>query len=260
MSLLFRDQCKDALGGAGPSGLAKLWLRVLVDMGTTACREHLFQIQQSMKQSLINSLFQKPTVTFGKVFTVTFLLLSAVLIITVVFLLPKAYSSTARVAVAKPNLATGEYDPYFIQTEFERITSKEGLNRVIEELGLKKRLSELTGARRLMPSESYQLLRRMVEVRQFRNTSMIEVNVYSEDRIAAAEIANRIVDVYRRSAEEAKSYRTVEVTDRAEPGLRPVRPNLPLNLFVGLISILAFAAILALLIRRFALKHSMPVT
>src|SRR5439155_21748471 len=40
---------------------------------------------------------------------------------------------------------------------------------------------------------------KQVEVRQFRNTSLIEIQVYSEDRKEAAEIANKIADVYKES-------------------------------------------------------------
>lgn len=275
MSLLFRDQCRDALDGAGPLGLVKLWLRVLADTGTGGCREHLLQLQQAMNQSLINSLFRNPTLTFAKVFSVTFLLLSAV-IVTVVSWLPKVYLSTARVAVEQQGYsvsfspdgntltsrATGGYDPYFMQTEFEKITSKNILNQVIEELGLTQWLAQQTGAPRLTLDESYQLLRRMVNVRPFPNSGLVEVRVFSEDRVAAAEIANKIVDVYRLVSKTARPQGNVEVADRAEPSLRPVRPNLPLNLFLGLVSSLAFSAILALalLIRRFASAHSRGVS
>ncbi len=257
MSLLFRDQCKHTLGGAGPSGLAKLWMRVLVDTGTTACREHLLQLQQAMSQSLINTPFRKPTMTFAKVFAATFLLLAAALTVIVVFWPPKdVYASTARVAVERQDNATGGYDPYFVQTEFEKILSREVLRQVIAELGLTKWLAQQTGEPRLTPAKALQLLGRMVEVRQTRNTSLIEVRVFSEDRVVAAEIANKIVDVYRLHSKAARPQGNVQVVDSAEPGLRPVRPNLPFRLFLGLVFSLALAAIMALLIRRFASKHS----
>src|SRR3954469_20969159 len=63
----------------------------------------------------------------------------------VTFILPETYMSTARIEVGKdtpdiptimqPNTAM-QYDPYFIQTEFEKIKSTKVLNKVIERLNL----------------------------------------------------------------------------------------------------------------------------
>jgi len=73
----------------------------------------------------------------------------------------------------------------------------------------------------------------MVSIRAFRNTSLIEVSVFSRDRNEAAAIANQLVDTYRGLANSSPLRVVAEVTDRAEPGLCPVRPNPCLNLFVG---------------------------
>src|ERR1700741_1770579 len=63
----------------------------------------------------------------------------------VTFILPETYMSTARIEVGKdtPGVASilqqqalPGYDPYFIQTEFEKIKSQKVLPRVIEELNL----------------------------------------------------------------------------------------------------------------------------
>src|SRR5919109_2545850 len=61
----------------------------------------------------------------------------------VTFILPESYMSTVRIAVEKDTSdiaplmglpPSGQYDPYFIQTEFEKIRSKKVLYQVIEEL------------------------------------------------------------------------------------------------------------------------------
>lgn len=64
----------------------------------------------------------------------------------VTFLLPQSYSSTVRIEVKKDStdiapLLMGVqqeagFDPYFIQTEFEKIKSKEVLYEVIDDPGL----------------------------------------------------------------------------------------------------------------------------
>src|SRR5439155_17663782 len=65
----------------------------------------------------------------------------------VTFILPKSFSSTARIKVERDQSDISEiggrmtapgaaYDPYFIQTEFEVIQSEVILGKVIEELNL----------------------------------------------------------------------------------------------------------------------------
>src|SRR5215217_1213132 len=66
----------------------------------------------------------------------------------VTFILPETYMSTARIEVGKDTPDIGSilnpttpigYDPYFIQTEFEKIKSQRVLHRVIDELKLQEK-------------------------------------------------------------------------------------------------------------------------
>jgi capsular exopolysaccharide synthesis family protein len=125
----------------------------------------------------------------------------------VTYMLPKYYMSTARIAVEKeaPDVdplggtrVVNAYDPYFIQTEFEKIQSKEYLKQVVEdrELNLNERWKKYNDGVPLKTSESISILKRQLEVRQFRNTSLIEIRVLSRDREEASEIANKIAEVY----------------------------------------------------------------
>ncbi len=133
----------------------------------------------------------------------------------VTFILPESYKSTVRIEVGKDNpdiapLLLGaqtqnSFDPYFIQTEFEKIKSKNVLNRVINELNLQEEWSKRFGAEgKLKTSEIYQLLVRQIDVRQSRNTSLIEISVFDENRQRAAEIANAIARVYGEVRTEAR--------------------------------------------------------
>jgi beta-lactamase regulating signal transducer with metallopeptidase domain len=122
---------------------------------------------------------------------------------------PKLYASTVRISIAKdpdPSQPSGpwtapddrkSFDPYWIQTEFEKIKSRLVLYTVIEKLGLNERWAKRFGAEdRLKTSDTFQLLVKNVEMRQSRNTSLIEIKVFSKQPREAAEIANEIARTY----------------------------------------------------------------
>jgi polysaccharide biosynthesis transport protein len=128
----------------------------------------------------------------------------------VTFILPESYRSTVRMEVGKDNpdiapllfgvQAQTAFDPYFIQTEFEKIRSKDVLYKVIEipSLHIPERWTKRYNAESMLRTpEIYQLLYKQVDVRQSRNTSLIEIHVYSEDKQEAADIANAIAAVYK---------------------------------------------------------------
>jgi capsular exopolysaccharide synthesis family protein len=148
----------------------------------------------------------------------------------VTFVLKESFASTVRIAVEKdvpdvPLLGQsqiqGGFDPYFIQTEFEKIQSKSILYPVIQDLGLqktwaKRRYNETTP---LTLPETYRLLRRDLDVRQSRNTSLIEIKVFSEEKEEAASIANKI-------AEQYQTNRIVLKTQQAQKGIALLKEKL----------------------------------
>jgi capsular exopolysaccharide synthesis family protein len=93
--------------------------------------------------------------------------------------------------------ANMQFDPYFIQTEFQKIQSKKVLHQVINHLGLNKTWAERYNAETLTTNETYMVLQNLIQINQFRNTSIIEITAYSEDREEAAEIANSIAEQYQ---------------------------------------------------------------
>src|SRR4029079_18905010 len=107
----------------------------------------------------------------------------------VTFILPEAYSSVVRIEVGKdtPDIAPllygaqtqNAFDPYFIQTEFEKIKSKRVLNTVINELNLQEEWSKRYGAEgKLKTSEIFQLLVKQVDVRSEEHTSELQSLAY----------------------------------------------------------------------------------
>jgi capsular exopolysaccharide synthesis family protein len=129
----------------------------------------------------------------------------------VTFILPESYSSMVRIAVEKDvsditplgfAQNSTQYDPFFLQTEFEKIRSTKVLHTVIQGLDLNKRWGErYNNGVPLKTAQTYAILSGKIDVRQTRNTSLIEIRVYSDAKEKpaeeAADIANRIAKVYK---------------------------------------------------------------
>src|SRR5215831_10759569 len=135
----------------------------------------------------------------------------------VTFVLPESYSSTARIRVERdqsdisPLLMgqqmSGFYDPYFIQTEFEVIQSQVVLSRVIDALDLNKVWGKKYG-QVLKTDETIELLKRQMDLRPVRNTSIIEIRVYDENPDQAAKIANKVAEAYQSYRKEERQRLT----------------------------------------------------
>jgi capsular exopolysaccharide synthesis family protein len=126
----------------------------------------------------------------------------------VTFILPESFSSTTRIKVERdqsdiaPFLgdrgASMGYDPYFIQTEFELIQSELILGNVIKDLDLNKEWGKkYANGDTLKTSETIVLLKGRIDLRPVRNTSLIEIRVYSEKADEAAKIANAVAEAYK---------------------------------------------------------------
>lgn len=128
----------------------------------------------------------------------------------ITFWLPKTYISEGQMSVDKDyadvnTLTQGRpvsmgIDPFFIQTQLERVQSSEVLDKVIEDkdLNLNERWAKRFGMERnLETRETFAILNKRLRARNVRNTSIIEVSVVSEDKQEAADIVNKIVTVYK---------------------------------------------------------------
>jgi serine/threonine protein kinase len=159
-------------------------------------------------------------------------------------ILPESFVSLTRVKLT-PNLAeapqtpgsrsaSGTYDPYLIQTEFEVMQSEEVLGPVVKALDLEREWGKrYANGAPLKPSETMSLLKSRMDLRPVRNASLIAIRVYADRPDEAARIANEIAQTYKNHT--SLSPFRVEIVDRAWPAVRPVRPNKPLNLAIGLL-------------------------
>jgi len=147
---------------------------------------------------------------YPMVLTIFFLVVGAAVALT--FLMPEKFESTVRIRVTKDSDVAGlydvsrstTYDPYFVLTEFEVIKSKSVLYKVIEELQLVDRWSKSEKIPGLTLQQTYYMLLKSMDVRQFRNTELIEISVRNKVKLDAATIANKIAEVYR--DERIKNY------------------------------------------------------
>jgi uncharacterized protein involved in exopolysaccharide biosynthesis len=171
--------------------------------------EH-FAVLKERKSMLNRLLFGNrltPLTAFFVVFTGVFLLVVGTATL-VTFILPEVFASTARIRIerdsndAQPQSDSRQvqssYDPYFIQTEFEVIQSELILGRVIETLNLNAEWArKYSGGEKLKIAETLDLLRRCLDLKPVRNTSLIEIRVLRDRPEEAAKIANAIAETYR---------------------------------------------------------------
>jgi len=137
------------------------------------------------------------------------LILGVVMVTTVVVtaLLPSWYLATTKVRVEKPEgemklfsaQASGAYDPFFLQDQFKIMQSEKILYPVIANLGLGAKLAESLGAPGVVlpRATTYRyLVNKMLRIESQRSSSLIEINIYSQDPGLGADIANEIARVY----------------------------------------------------------------
>jgi succinoglycan biosynthesis transport protein ExoP len=140
------------------------------------------------------------------ILTLTFLLVMVTAGITVTFL-PREYFSKAVIEVkadeSRPiDIQTGQGGyrmgsdtSRLAPTQFQILQSRQILDKVVENLGLREKWAK--GGPTLLPEQAYNKLIRMMQMREVRNTDLIEIGVYSTDREEAARIANLIAVVYQ---------------------------------------------------------------
>jgi len=136
-------------------------------------------------------------------------LLTALTTTLVTFLLEETYMSQSRISVEKDSsdiapllgMQTGPtaFDPYFIQTEFEKIQSQKVLDKVVEKCQLAKKWDLISDPEEIKLAEKVKarkILEKRIDIRQYRNTSIIELRAYDRDPILAQEIAQALAVDY----------------------------------------------------------------
>ena len=252
MAQVFRDQCRAAWRRHGGIGVTLLWGATLADLFISATREHFTNLQTKiiMLQKLAK-LFRLCAPS-GPVFWVTFLYIFVTCVFTgtvTTLIMPKTYSSTARIILNRGDGKTAEYNPYLIQEVMQRLRAAEVFDQVITELDL----TRVFGARynfesAMAPAASRVILGSKFEFRPVRGASLIDVRAYSEQPQEAAQLANGLVAAFLRQVEKARQDPSARaatstafnetkfnVVNYAEANSRPARPNVPVNVVIAII-------------------------
>ena len=172
----------------------------------------------------------QPRKTSAVVFITVFIPVCLFVVLTatiITFILPESFASTARVRVETNSVA-----------EFKTMQSEAVLDPVITKLNLNVEWGKkYNGNVPLKTEETMQLVRQRMSLVPERNTNVMDIIVFSEDRNEAAKIANAIADsyhAYRHPAASDNSTASI-IVDRATPGHAPVRPNKPLDITLGVL-------------------------
>ncbi len=122
-------------------------------------------------------------------------------------MLPNIYASSVRISVSEDvpeiNPFAGQqsyystYNPYFLRTQFEILTSKPILYEVINRLNLQEEWGR--EGEKLPRETAHKILMNSVNVYQQRDTSLIVISVKRDNPDEAAAVANELAEVYRDS-------------------------------------------------------------
>jgi succinoglycan biosynthesis transport protein ExoP len=111
-----------------------------------------------------------------------------------VFMEVKSTAENPRIfGMNEPNLAV--HDPQLAPTVFQVIQRTGVLYPVIEQLKLQERWGG--GGRAISREQAYMKLRSKLEVDEVRNTDLLQISMFNTNPQEAADIANKIVDVYQ---------------------------------------------------------------
>jgi uncharacterized protein involved in exopolysaccharide biosynthesis len=228
MMQLFRDQCRDAWADGQTWGLVALWLRTLPDLVKTSFIERWSNFNPGKYMSdKLNSFFKlhnSPSPAYMTVFIIVFLLVFSTAVI-ITFLLPVSYASTARIKVEPDQVDFSftdggqsapmqAYDPYFIQTTFQVMQSQIILSNVVAQLNLNASWGRrYYGGQTLKTAESAGILKRRMDLKPVRDTKLISITVFSDEKNEAAQLANAIAKSYA-------DYRANAQQQRIAAGLR----------------------------------------
>ena len=146
MAQLFRDLCQDVWSESRGWGMAKLWLRVLLDLVKTSIIERLAALNKRKSMfDKMTALVQQRTI-FLKVFAAVFLITVLVSVV-LTYILPETYASTARIIVEPDTLVANgprNVDPrgldmmtgMLAEGDFRDIRSDDVLEAVVNKLNL----------------------------------------------------------------------------------------------------------------------------
>lgn len=175
--------------------------------------------------------------------------------------LPNIYMANARievrqdtmdVSVFEREIAPG-YNPFFLRTQYEIIQSRPILYQVIETLKLQQVWGEelREDKQPISRDDAYDILRSSLRISQFRDTTLLDLQIYRRDPEEAARIANTVAIAYRDQRLNAKKREMTrgidalagelkkqqDIVTQAEAELEAKRKELDISLAGGAITV-----------------------
>src|SRR6185369_1730230 len=153
-----------------------------------------------------------------KAIIITVFLITAIIATAVTFILPASYSSTAQIEIKEDHSVLPDAngmsgpsssDPVFLTTEMEKIKGPVILTKVVATENLNEAWGKRFGVGMLKTSETVTFLQKMISLRPVRNTTLVDITVYSADKQEAADLANPIARAYNPNRIEQQQSRTI---------------------------------------------------
>ncbi len=168
---------------------------------------------QAPQEARLHFLDYWRIIRIRKAIIITVFLITAIIATAVTFILPVSYSSTAQINIApdsqtdiNPMSGQGstysQYDAYFLQTQLEILRGPLVLGKVIEALNLNEVWGKKYGVGLFKTSETMAFLVNQLGLSPVRNTTLVDITIYSGDRADASNLANAIAKAYKQYRQE----------------------------------------------------------
>ena len=163
---------------------------------------------QSPSEAKLHFLDYWRIIRIRKAIIITVFLITAIIATAVTFILPVSYSSTAQINIEPDTVndiapmtglggTAATYDAYFLQTQLEILRGPIVLGKVIEAMNLNEVWGKKYGVGTFKTTETMEFLKNQVNLSPVRNTTLVDITVYSGDKNEAAAIANAIAKAYQ---------------------------------------------------------------
>ena len=164
--------------------------------------------QQAQQESRLHFLDYWRIIRIRKTVIIAVFMLVVITATLVTFILPEQFASTATLKIERDKSDIDElsgnsgrfnsFDPYFIQTEFEVIQSETILSNVVDRLDLNNEWGKkYNDGQKFKTHETMAILKGRLDLRPRRNTTLIDIRVFSENPNDAVKLANEIAETYK---------------------------------------------------------------
>jgi succinoglycan biosynthesis transport protein ExoP len=186
---------------------------------------------QAAPESRLHFLDYWRIIRIRKAIIISVFFITTIIAMVVTFLMKPAYSSTAQIEI-QPDIvsdvpmfnggagSSAPYDPYFMETELKTIQGQAILRHVVGDLNLDQVWGKKIDpdGQPLKMEVAVDYLRKLLSLDADRNTKLIDITVYNEDKNLAASIANDLADSY-------KAYRLEQHRGQMQSGIEKLEED-----------------------------------